>query len=728
MAREFSANDAKLLITKHQDLLKNLKSASRSEQVLRENINKAIEAYVEKEVFRVLSEVSVEELNREKRGIRVKPLIYHNLKTMVDVWGLSVENLSSIRGISEETAEVIKKTVDDFADKTRLEIRVKLSADNKTAEASELVKNISIYKNSINFIKQAKDVLNEYSNIIEQDIANLNFSTSGFKWLFSTKAKKIKATEAHNNLNELSSGEYGIKANEILSNISNISETNFDVAWNDFVNDNVNFYNILEELDPGLLGSENKVYGLPEDLAKEINDECLFPNGLTCTLRRYQEWGVKYILHQEKVLLGDEMGLGKTIQAIATMVSLKNIGSSHFLVVCPASVLTNWCREIEKHSLLKAIRVHGDDRDEAINLWLNSGGVAVTTFETVTHFNLPEEFKISLLVVDEAHYIKNPSAKRTSGTKKLCKHAERILFMTGTALENNVDEMIGLISILQPQVARSLKRIAFMSAAPQFREKVAPVYYRRKREEVLKELPDLIESKEWCEMSFDEEDVYEDAILARNFMQARRVSWNIDSLSKSSKAKRLMEIVKEAEEENRKVIVFSYFLDTISKISEFLGDRCLEPITGALLPNRRQEIIDEFNNSPAGSVLVSQIQSGGTGLNIQSASVVVICEPQLKPSIENQAISRAYRMGQSRSVLVYRLLCENSIDEKITDLLEQKQKIFDAFADESVSAKKSMEIDEKLLGDIISEEIERITQKRGLTSNKNENKEDKESV
>lgn len=144
------------------------------------------------------------------------------------------------------------------------------------------------------------------------------------------------------------------------------------------------------------------------------------------------------------------------------------------------------------------------------------------------------------------------------------------------------------------------------------------------------------------------------------------------------------------------------------------------------MPNRRQEIIDEFNNSPAGSVLVSQIQSGGTGLNIQSASVVVICEPQLKPSIENQAISRAYRMGQSRSVLVYRLLCENSIDEKITDLLEQKQKIFDAFADESVSAKKSMEIDEKLLGDIISEEIERISQKRGLTQpNTNENKEDK---
>ena len=90
------------------------------------------------------------------------------------------------------------------------------------------------------------------------------------------------------------------------------------------------------------MGTDDAIYGLPEDLAREIQDECLFPDGLLCSLRRYQEWGVKYILHQEKVLLGDEMGLGKTIQAIATMVSLKNTGATHFVVVCPASVLINW--------------------------------------------------------------------------------------------------------------------------------------------------------------------------------------------------------------------------------------------------------------------------------------------------------------------------------------------------------------------------------------------------
>jgi len=109
--------------------------------------------------------------------------------------------------------------------------------------------------------------------------------------------------------------------------------------------------------------------------------------------------------------------------------------------------------------------------------------------------------------------------------------------------------------------------------------------------------------------------------------------------------------------------------------------------------------------------LAAQIQSGGTGLNIQSASVVILCEPQLKPSIENQAISRAYRMGQTRNVLVYRLLCENTVDEKITQMLDRKQEVFDAFANKSVAAMEGMEIDESNLGDIIKEEIDRINNK-----------------
>ena len=383
------------------------------------------------------------------------------------------------------------------------------------------------------------------------------------------------------------------------------------------------------------------------------------------------------------------------------------------MVVCPASIVTNWCREINKMSKLSVTKVHGEGRIAALRSWMRSGGVAVTTYETTSHFKNADNFKFALLVVDEAHYIKNPETRRTANVKRLSQHAERTLFMTGTALENKVDEMIELIKMLQPKIAQQVQGMTFLSTASQFREKVAQVYYRRKREDVLSELPELIESQEWCTQLPEEERIYEQAVLDKHYPDARRVSWSIDDLSKSSKASRLIEIVEEAELEGRKVIVFSFFLDTIQKVSSLFGNKCLHPIHGSVSSPRRQEIIDEFDEAPAGTVLVAQIQTGGTGLNIQTASVVVICEPQFKPSTENQAISRAYRMGQTRNVLVYRLLCENTIEERITSNLENKQTIFDAFADKSVAADKSVEMDAKTFGDIINDEIDRIKAKYG---------------
>ncbi len=721
MAKNFSSREAKDLIAKHKSLSKSLRDIIALDSSLKLNIKNSADNLAMQEILKVLRGIPVDELSRYKKGLRTKPLIDHYYTSIADIYALSVYNLAAIKGISQDNAYTIKRIVNDIADKTRKETKIKLSVDNKSKESSKLVKDISIYRNSLPFIQDAHTVIDEYSDKIEYLLQDLKSSTSVLKWLFTSKVNKNKAIEAYNALNEFLTNDYNNKIQTILTNIRKTTRISESLAWEDFAKNNVQFYNILEETNPGLLGTDDAVYGLPEDLARQIQDECFFPDGLKCTLRRYQEWGVKYILHQEKVLLGDEMGLGKTIQAIATMVSLKNTGATHFVVVCPASVVTNWCREITKHSLLRATKVHGTDRLSALRSWKRTGGVAVTTYETTSYFKLEEDFKFSLLVVDEAHYIKNPQAKRTQNTKNLCLHANRLLFMTGTALENRVDEMITLIDMLQPAIANQINRIAFMSSAPQFRLKVAPVYYRRKRDEVLTELPELIESKEWCSMTREEENIYEEAILGKHFAEARRVSWNIENLENSSKANRLKEIVEEAELEDRKVIVFSFFLDTIHKVTQYLGRRCLNPIYGAITPQRRQEIIDEFDNAPAGSVLVSQIQSGGTGLNIQSASVVVICEPQFKPSIENQAISRAYRMGQARNVLVYRLLCENSIDERITEILEQKQAIFNAFADKSVSAQQSLEIDDKSFGDIITEEINRINIKRGINPSKTQN-------
>ena len=177
-------------------------------------------------------------------------------------------------------------------------------------------------------------------------------------------------------------------------------------------------------------------------------------------------------------------------------------------------------------------------------------------------------------------------------------------------------------------------------------------------------------------------------------MASRQVSWNVANLEEdSSKARRLLEIIDSAADDSRKVLVFTFFLNTAYGIANLLGDKCVGMINGSVPPAKRQEIVEEFDAAEPGSVLVAQIQSGGTGMNIQCASVVVFCEPQYKPSIENQAVSRAYRMGQTRSVLAFRLLCENTVDEHILEIIRDKQKIFDAFADKSSAAAAAAEQD-----------------------------------
>ena len=674
-------------------------------------IKNACEGVAQRAVADILREVPVEEVNRDKGGYRVKTLRDEGFQSMADVRSASAQRLAAVKGISPEGAAEIKKIADDFARQSRASVKIRLSTDNKTEEATALVCAVCRYIMTADSLKGYRELQKEKAAQAPRAVEKLRGTGSGVLWLFTPDNEKLQVTGAYRYLSGLTGGEYSNQLRKMASELGGGAVTPAQ-AWQHFASNTVRYYNVIEDVAPGLLGNESAVYGLPDDLAQQIQAEPFYPEGLRCELRRYQEWGVKYALHQRRVLLGDEMGLGKTVQAIAVMVSLRNTGASRFIVVCPASVLSNWCREITAHSNLPVIMVHGSKKEAALSSWVQSGGVAVTTYETTGFFGTAEtENKTDLIVVDEAHYIKNAEARRSVNVKKLCANADRLLFMTGTAIENRVEEMISLISVLQPEIASRIKGLAFMSGAPQFREAVAPVYYRRRREDVLTELPELTESREWCTLGKEEERLYEQAVLSRKYADARRVSWAVDDLSLSSKARRLGELLEEAKEEGRKVIIFSFFLDTVKKISDMLGERCVGPINGSVPPARRQELIDDFDKAPEGAVLTAQIQSGGTGLNIQSASVIVICEPQFKPSIENQAISRAYRMGQARNVLVYRLLCEDTVDEKITRMLKEKQSVFDAFADKSAIAEETMELDEKSFGAIMQEEYQRISEK-----------------
>ena len=694
----------------HDDLADVVESCEAAEEADRVRIGEAAGRMTAEEVMGILKDVPVEELNREKGGVRVKTLRDGGYETIADLCAASVYQLASLSGISEGGAFAIKKSVREFASRAAEGVKIRLDSDARTDEATALLAAIRTCRS-----RQAdRDALRK---LVSAEKANIEGARRllervgcGAGWLFLSAEQRALTNEAAAELRSLLDGEYAQTVRSLSASLEREDGLSADELWADFERDAAGYYALLENVAPDILGGDG-VYGLPEDLALAIRDEEIFPDGLLCTLRPYQEWGVKYILHQGRVLLGDEMGLGKTVQAIAAMVSLRNTGATHFVVVCPASVLTNWCREIAKHSRLRPTKIHGADQEAALASWLHTGGVAVTTYETTAYFRLDDDFRFDMLTVDEAHYIKNPGTQRTANVTRLCGHAERILFMTGTALENRVDEMIALVRILRPEMALKLRAMSFMSAAPRFREAVAPVYYRRRREDVLTELPELIDTKEWCTLGKEEEKAYEEAVLSKNHAAARRVSWNVGDLSLSCKATRMRELIDEAAGDERKILVFSFFLETLDSVKALLGETCYGPINGSVPPAKRQQIVDEFNDAPAGSVLVAQVQSGGTGLNIQAASVVILCEPQFKPSVENQAISRAYRMGQTHSVLVYRLLCEKTVDERVIEILDLKQDVFDAFADPSAAADQSAEIDETSFGDLIREEIDRINAK-----------------
>jgi SNF2 family DNA or RNA helicase len=312
--------------------------------------------------------------------------------------------------------------------------------------------------------------------------------------------------------------------------------------------------------------------------------------------------------------------------------------------------------------------------------------VGITTFETVHRLPLPGRPRVAMLVVDEAHYIKNPGSRRSKALREWTRRIDRILFLTGTPMENRVEEFRNLVGYLQPALVDSVDGIDAITGSKAFRRAVAPAYLRRNQEDVLAELPQLMRVDEWEEFGPHDLAAYRQAVEAGNFMAMRRAAYAAGTARGSAKLRRLIEITDEARESGRKVVIFSHFRDVLDVVCAALGERALGPLNGSMSSPRRQEVVDRFVRAHGHEVLVSQIQVGGVGINLQAASVVILCEPQVKPTLETQAIARAHRLGQVQKVQVHRLLVADSVDERMLELLEGKTALFDAYARRSDTA------------------------------------------
>ncbi|MFC8515951.1 DEAD/DEAH box helicase [Streptomyces sp. NPDC057257] len=461
-------------------------------------------------------------------------------------------------------------------------------------------------------------------------------------------------------------------------------------AWVDFELRSAEYYSRLADVSAHRTDEEAAEGYLPSEVAERVRAQPLDDTHSRVSLRGYQSFGARFALAQRRVVLGDEMGLGKTVQAIAALAHLAADGHTHFLVVCPAGVLINWTREIRSRSALRAVPVHGPGRQEAYAEWHERGGVALTTFDLLHTLPTPDAKKSpkppkpAMLVVDEAHYVKNPETRRARSIAAWTRTADRVLFLTGTPMENHVEEFRTLVRFLQPDLVPRIRDGDAVAGPYVFRRSVAPAYLRRNQQDVLTELPALLQVDEWEEFGAADEDAYRTAVAAGNFMAMRRAAYA--DPEKSAKLQRLRELVAEAAANGLKVVVFSYFRDVLATVHQTLGDAVFGPISGSVPAARRQQLVDDFTAADGHAVLLAQIEAGGVGLNLQAASVVILCEPQVKPTLEHQAVARAHRMGQVRPVQVHRLLATDSVDERLLRILENKNRLFDAYARRSDTA------------------------------------------
>ena len=690
-----------------QQIDRRLKAALDGEREELAKLRKAADQFLSARIQASLEAMDVDMLTQGKQKIRVSYLRSAGIQNMWQLSKMSRQQIEDLDGIGAQGATAIYDLTKQIVKNAKEKLSVRIQSDSPTKADDALVAALYCVIVHGQQRQQIKSLYEGHHKPLAKEIAAAQKAASGFSWFFASAKERDSALTAATALQDRLDSEFGDLS--LLEAYDGVAKADITECYAHFRDHAADYYAALEKYCTQLPVAQDTKAGLPEELVAQIEATQIDLTGLKATLRSYQDFGVRYAVHQKRTLLGDEMGLGKTIQAIATMIAMKASGKHHFMVVCPASVLINWCREIQKFSDMEVTKIHGAD-EEALLHWRENGDIAVTTFESISRFELPEKFKFDYLVVDEAHYVKNPAAQRTVAMQKLLAKTEGVLYMSGTPLVNRVDEMCFLVSCLQPQLSARLEQLKLVSTAEQFRSELSGVYLRRVREDVLTELPDLIEKEQWCELGSAEQSIYREAVASGNLMAIRQVSWQVPDLKDSSKAMRLLEICENAKEQGRKVIVFSFFRNTLEKVCTLLGDRCSQIISGDISPAVRQQIVDEFNAAEAGVVLVSQVQAGGTGLNIQAASVVVFCEPQLTPAIENQAIARAYRMGQTRDVLVYRLLADETIDERMLEILSAKQKEFDAFAEDSVIGDLQMQSDTSWLTKLVQEEQSRLGQ------------------
>jgi len=670
-----------------------LRSVSQSIAQAKAEVIARADAVLAEGVAALLKAAPIEEL--EKLGVRTGALRGGGLLTVHDLEGKTAWQLQRIRGVGDVTAEEAIAARDRYKAEAKSEVRVLPDPDNPRPSDGALMVAVARYDALVRHLPDRLKEADRKLFLAMQALERLKAETRLSGLLFSSERRQ-RLVETHDAL--LAELSWVQQETAVLRQYEAGLRPSVEEVRRLYEQNSAAFVAVLESVlparlpvapPPGQVSDEKG--GLPAEIAAEVEATRLEKGPLLATLRRYQQFGAQYLICRKRVLLGDDMGLGKTVQVLGAMCHLSAVGARRFFVVCPNSVLINWEREVSKHTGLTPTVIHGPDRNDEVALWKERGGVGITTFATLSKLvHLIDD--VDLLAVDEAHAVKNPEAQRTQAVLKLSAKARHLVLMTGTALENRLAEMHTLVAAAQPELQDLLKQLLWQVRPKpnEIRRQLAPVYLRRTQADVLNELPDLVHNDEVIPLEPADRQAYESA--PEHLMQRRLAATVGQGERNSAKYDRLRELLESYEDEGRKVAVFSTFLQVLSDVS-VIASGC-PVIHGGVPTEERQKLIDAFSAKQGFAVLALQIDAGGLGINLQSAQVVILMEPQFKPSTEKQAVARVRRMGQTRKVHAHRFIAQGTVDEALVALVEVKSRIFEDYAQQSsVKQASAMAVD-----------------------------------
>ncbi len=492
---------------------------------------------------------------------------------------------------------------------------------------------------------------------------------------------------------------------------------------------------VVQQFDQVKIEREKSFDTLIQNFKQINNEDIIIPEQYQQILRDYQKTGFKWMKQLKEYhfngILADDMGLGKTLQVIALLDSERSTDKLN-LVVCPTSLMLNWKDEISKFSQnLETCCIMGSGQERALLIDTKQNvDVMIISYDYLRRdIDLLKSINFEYVILDEAQYIKNQKTKNAICVK--CLKAKNRLALTGTPIENSLAELWSIFDFLMPNYLYNyhhfktnfevdIVKSKNEKVSEKLKKLVEPFILRRKKKDVLLELPEKVETTYYIDFADEQKKLYlanlskvnKDlreqlemndydrfqvlAMLTRLRQiccEPRMIYENINELS--SKLEGCMDLLHSLYDNGQKTLLFSSFTSALDLIAKQLDEEGISylMLTGSTDKEKRRELVRQFQEGEPCVFLIS-LKAGGTGLNLTAAEAVIHFDPWWNMSAQNQATDRAHRIGQKKSVQVYKLIMKDSIEERIMELQNQKKDLADAFVENSTGSITSMNRDQ----------------------------------